>query len=155
MSREATEPRAASRLYVDTSAYLCILLGEDGSERLSRETEGAELLSSVLLVLEARRNLIRLAREGTLSGDRYKTVLDRLEQDVARFILCDLMLELCQSVAMPAVATPRTLDLAHLRTALWFHAGEKIDRFITMDMAQEHAAKELGLPVETHRTATM
>ena len=73
MSREATEAPAHSRLYVDTSAYLCILLGEDGSARLSRETDTAELLSSVLLVLEARRNLIRLARDGTLSANRYKT----------------------------------------------------------------------------------
>jgi len=31
--------------------------------------------------------------------------------------------------------------------ALWFHAAEKIDRFVTMDALQEHAAKELGLPV--------
>jgi predicted nucleic acid-binding protein len=140
LSREATEPPPRSRLYVDTSAYLCILLGEDGSERLSRETEAAELLSSVLLVLEARRNLIRLAREGTLPADRYQT-------DVPRFVLRDLTLELCQSMTVPALVTPRSLDLAHLRTALWFHATEKIDRFVTMDAAQEQAAKELGLPV--------
>jgi len=135
------------RVYVDTSAYLCILLGEEGSERLSRETEAAELVSSVLLVLEAKRNLIRLAREGTLRANRYKTTINRLEQDVPRFVLRDLTLELCQSITLPAVTTPRTLDLAHLRTALWFHAAQKIDRFVTMDTTQEQAAKELGLPV--------
>ena len=54
------------RIYLDTSAYLCILLGEAGSERLSKETASAELLSSVLLVLEATRTLVRLAREGAL-----------------------------------------------------------------------------------------
>lgn len=144
MTRDA-EP-LGSRLYLDTSAYLCILLGEDGSERLSRETEGAELLSSVLLVLEAKRNLIRLAREGILASSQYKTALDRLEQDVARFTLRDLTLELCQSITMPPVATPRTLDLVHLRTALWFHAVRQIERFVTMDTALEQAAKELGLP---------
>jgi hypothetical protein len=37
--------------------------------------------------------------------------------------------------------------LPRLRTALWFHAAQKIDRFVTMDTAQEQAAKELGLPV--------
>jgi len=144
---EATERPPRVRLYVDTSAYLYILLGEEGSERLSRETEAAELLSSVLLVLEAKRNLIRLAREGTLPANRYKTVINRLDQDVPRFVLRDLTLELCQSITLPAVATPRTLDLAHLRTALWFHAAQKIDRFVTMDTTQEQAAKELGLPV--------
>jgi len=144
---EATEPPPRLRLYVDTSAYLCILLGEEGSERLSRETAAAELLSSVLLVLEAKRNLIRLAREGTLRTNQYKTVINRLEQDVPRFVLRDLTLELCQSITMPAVATPRTLDLAHLRTALWFHTAQKIDRFVTMDSTQEQAAREIGLPI--------
>jgi hypothetical protein len=135
------------RLYVDTSAYLCILLAEEGSERLSRETDAAELLSSVLLMLEARRNLIRLAREGALTTERYKTCLERLEQDANLFVLRDLTLDLCQSHVLPAVVTPRSLDLAHLRTALWFHAAAKIDRFVTMDSSQEQAAKELGLPV--------
>ncbi len=135
------------RLYLDTSAYLCILLAEAGSERLSRETAAAELLSSVLLVLEARRTLVRLAREGTLNSERYKTCIDRVEQDTSLFVLRDLTLDLCQSAALPAVITPRSLDLGHLRTALWFQAAEPIDRFVTLDSSQARAAKELGLPV--------
>jgi hypothetical protein len=134
-------------LYLDTSAYLCILLGEDGSDRLSHTTAGTELLSSVLLVLEARRNLIRLAREGSLKSAPYKVCVDRLGEDTKFFVLRDLTLDLCQAIMMPAVATPRSLDLAHLRTALWFHAVEPIDRFLTMDESQAEAAKELGLPV--------
>jgi len=63
------------------------------------------------------------------------------------FLLRDLTLDLCESIVLPAVATPRSLDLAHLRTAQWFHAAEKIDRFVTMDASQEQAARELGLPV--------
>jgi len=140
-------PAKRTRLYLDTSAYLCVLLAEDGSDRLSRETEAAELLSSVLLVLEARRSLIRLTREGSLNADQYKMSLDRLDRDTEQFVLRDLTLDLCRSNLVPAVTTPRSLDLAHLRTALWFHAAEKIDRFVTMDSSQEHAAKELGLPV--------
>jgi hypothetical protein len=124
-----------------------MLLAQEGSERLSRETVGAQLLSSVLLVLEARRNLVRLAREGRLEAEQYKTSIDRLEQDISLFLLRDLTLDLCESNTLPAVATPRSFDLAHLRTALWFHAAGKIDRFITMDESQQHAARELGLPV--------
>lgn len=135
------------RLYLDTSAYLCMLLGEEGAEHLSREIDGAMMLSSVLLVLEARRNLVRLARTGALAAARYKVALDRVEHDVRRFVLRDLTLELCESIALPAVSTPRSLDLAHLRTALWFHGVEPIDRFLTMDASQQQAAKELGLPV--------
>lgn len=135
------------RLYLDTSAYLCMLLAEDGADRLSAETAGAELLSSVLLVLETRRNLVRLAREGALTPAQYKTCLDRMEQDQQLFVLRDLTLDLCESNLLPAVATPRSLDLAHLRTALWFHHEARVGRFVTMDSSQEDAAKELGLPV--------
>ncbi len=139
--------RGPQRLYLDTSAYLCILLAEEDSERLSDETEGAFLLSSVLLLLETKRNLVRLAREGTLKPELYKACMDRLEEDKSRFLLRDLTLDLCESNALPAIATPRSLDLVHLRTALWFHAAEPIGRFVTMDSSQQQAAKELGLPV--------
>ena len=83
------------RLYLDTSAYLCILLGEVGSDRLSAETAGAELLSSVLLVLETNRNLTRLAREGVLPPDVYRARMDRLDEDLGLFVLRDLTLDLC------------------------------------------------------------
>lgn len=135
------------RVYLDTSAYLCVLLGESGAERLSQQTAGAELLSSVLLVLEAKRNLIRLAREQVLTPEQYQACVTRLDEDTARFALRDLTLDLCAASTLPAVATPRSLDLAHLRTALWFHAAAPIDRFMTMDEAQQAAARELGLPV--------
>jgi hypothetical protein len=140
-------PAERRRLYIDTSAYLCMLLAEDGAERLSAETAGAELLSSVLLVLETRRTLVRLAREGSLTPVQYKTCRDRAEEDQQLFVLRDLTLDLCESAPLPAIATPRSLDLAHLRTALWFHAETRISRFVTLDGSQEHAAKELGLPV--------
>lgn len=147
MSPAPAHAAPVRRLYVDTSAYLCVVLGEDGAERLSEETAGAELLSSVLLLLEAKRNLVRLAREGTLTQDRYKTCIDRVDEDMALFELRDLTRELCDSNIFPAVATPRSLDLVHVRTALWFHAVTPIERFVTMDTSQEQAAKELGLPV--------
>jgi hypothetical protein len=124
-----------------------MLLAEEGWESLSKETDGAELLSSVLLILEARRNLIRLAREGALKPELYKICIDRVERDTSLFVLRDLTLDLCQSSLLPAVTTPRSPDLAHLRSALWFHAGGRIDRFITRDGSQEEAARELGLPV--------
>jgi hypothetical protein len=140
----AAPPR---RLYLDTSAYLCILLNEQGAQRLSAETRGALLLSSVLLVLEGKRTLIRLARDGRLTPDQYATCVDRLEEDMSLFLLRDLTLDLCTSNALPAVLTPRSLDLAHLRTAAWFHAAEPLDRFVTMGVSQAQAAKEMGLPV--------
>jgi hypothetical protein len=136
------------RLYLDTSAYLCMLLAQDRWERVSELTEGAEILSSVLLVLESRRNLIRVARQGALTSAQYQSCMERVESDTTtRFVLRDLTADLCASNILPAVATPRSLDIAHLRTALWFHAHDPIDRFVTLDASQEAAAQELGLPV--------
>jgi hypothetical protein len=100
-------------------------------------------------VLEARRNLIRLARNGGLPQEQFRAFMERVEADIDLFVLRDLTLDLCTSNSLPAVATPRSLDVAHLRTALWFHAHDPIDRFVTLDASQEAAAKELGLPVGT------
>jgi hypothetical protein len=105
------------------------------------------LLSSVILMLETRRNLIRLARVGALKPNMYKTCIKRVDVDTSLFVLRDVTLDLCQSHPLPAVTTPRSLDLAHLRSALWFHADARIDRFVTLDGSQEQAARELGLPV--------
>jgi hypothetical protein len=143
----APDPPRRRRIYLDTSAYLCILLAEDGWKDLARETAGAELVSSVLLVLEAKRNLVRLAREGALTEPQFRECLDRVDLDSELFALHELTLELCQSNSMPVVTTPRSLDLAHLRTALAFHQTEPMDRFVTVDDAQRQAAREMGLPV--------
>lgn len=137
----------AKRFYLDTSAYLCILLGESGHASLRREIAGGHLLSSVLLVLEANRNLVRLSREGTISASEFQQCVSRLESDVDLFVLRDLTLDLCATRTMPVVSTPRSLDLAHLRSALWFHERERLTRFLTLDEPQEQAARELGLPV--------
>ncbi|MSO46207.1 MAG: hypothetical protein EXQ59_05515 [Acidobacteria bacterium] len=135
------------RIYLDTSAYLCLLLSEAGSDALVKQTAGAALLSSVLLVLEARRNVIRLGRTGIMSADDCQVCLERIEHDMADFALRDLTLDLCESKVMPSVSTPRSLGLAHIRTALWFHAELPIERFLTVDQAQTAAAREMGLPV--------
>ena len=137
----------AGRYYVDTSAYLCLLLGESGSAKLQKELTGAELVCSVLLVLETRRNLIRLSREGVLRADKLQECLEQLDMDLDSFLLRDLTLDLCVSAAMPVVSTPRSLDLAHLETALWFHRIEPLTRFVSLDDAQLQGARELGLPV--------
>jgi hypothetical protein len=137
----------ANRLYIDTSAYLCILLGERGHEKLLKEIRHAELLSSVLLVLETKRNLIRLSREGILTNADFQNCVSALNRDMQQFLLRDLTIDLCSSMTMPVVSTPRSLVLAHLRTAFWFHQQQRIARFVTLDASQAMSASELGLPV--------
>ena len=146
-AEQGDKPIKPRRFYLDTSAYLCMLLREQGSDALVHQTAGAELLSSVLLILEAKRNLVRLTREGALQPEQYKDCLARVEADTDFFLLSDLTLEICRSNIVPAVATPRSLDLVHLRTALSFNSVEPIDRFLTNDESQRRAAEELGLPV--------
>lgn len=134
------------RVYLDTSAYLSLLLDEPGGAPIATRIDGAMCLSSVLLMLEARRNLVRFARQGALDVDKYEACVARLADDAELFELRDLTLDLCTSLTIPAVATPRSLDLAHLQTALWFHAEEPLDAFVTLDTALAQAARELGLP---------
>jgi predicted nucleic acid-binding protein len=136
-----------ARFYVDTSAYLAFLLGEDGADTVALTLADGQLLSSVLLVLEASRNLIRLSREGCLAHDEAHAALQRLGEDVEHFVLRDLTLDLCSGTLLPALTTPRSLDLAHLRTALWFHRQSPITRFVSLDERQIQAARELDLPV--------
>ncbi len=137
-----------TRFYVDSSAYLRMLLGEPGGEEVRRELNGHQVLSSVLLILEARRNLVRLSRQGVLSPEQFRDATEQLGRDLANFVLRDLTLDLCEGVTLPNVSTPRSLDLAHLRTALWFHAEQSLTRFVSADAAQTLAAAELGLPVK-------
>jgi hypothetical protein len=138
---------AAGRYYVDTSAYLCLLLGEAGWPRVAAELDGGDLVSSVLLGLEAERTLIHLSRTGRLTPTDLQGSLERLEADLDRFALRDLTLDLCRWRILPVVSTPRSLDLAHLRTALWFHQQQALTRFVSLDAPQNQAARELGLPV--------
>jgi hypothetical protein len=100
-----------------------------------------------LLVLESSRSLIRLSREKLLSSAGLQSALARLENDQESLQLRDLTLDLCSGRTMPVVSTPRSLDLAHLRTALWFHERAPLARFLTTDEPQRQAAGELGLPV--------
>jgi hypothetical protein len=71
----------------------------------------------------------------------------QVDDDCATFALAPATLDLCASSVMPTIATPRTLDLVHLRTALWFHEQHVLTAFLSLDAHQNHAAAELGLPV--------
>ncbi len=137
----------ARRYYLDSSAYLCMLLGEKGHQQIAEEISGGEVTSSVLLVLEVSRNLVRLSREGTLTVSQLQECMVKVESDLDQIQLRELTLDLCRGRVMPVVSTPRSLDLVHLRTALWFHEREKLSRFVTLDGDQALAARELGLPV--------
>lgn len=60
----------------------------------------------MLMVLESRRNLTRLARERALTAKEFKGCLARLVQDQRTFELRDLTRDLCESSVLPTVARP-------------------------------------------------
>jgi uncharacterized protein with PIN domain len=137
----------ARRYYVDTSAWLAIALGEPSGPALIAELTGAELVSSVILITEVHRNLVRLARSRELTTEQLHAASARLDADLAMFELQDLTLALARSRELPVVTTPRSLDLVHLRTALLFHRERPLTRFVSLDVALTSAAQEMGLPV--------
>jgi predicted nucleic acid-binding protein len=135
------------RIYLDTSVYIAVIMGDKAAASLVPSLERAFWYSSVLLVMESRRTLVRLARERVITTKQLAEAQSRVTSDLERFTLLNLDLDLCNSLMFPAVTTPRTLDLAHLRTALFFRDRDGIDVFLTLDKAQQAAALELGLPV--------
>lgn len=137
------------RIYLDTSAYLASLLNEARAKFVRASVRNAEVVSSVLLVGEAKRTLVRLSRTGALAPSSYLAVARRIDEDVDSFALYPVTHDLCSSPRMPTVTTPRTLDLLHLRTALLFHEQSPLTAFLSLDEAQVHSAMEMGLPVAT------
>lgn len=136
------------RAYVDTSSYLTVLLGEKQAMATRKRLAGHVLCSSTLLLVEAERNLVRLAREHLLTVEQFQRAMDQLKADRELFILRDVTIDLTLTGKFPLVRIPRSLDLIHLRTACWFAAEEEgLHRFETLDDAQAAAAKEMGLPV--------
>jgi len=135
------------RIYLDTSAYLAILLGESEAEEIQKTIKSVVLCSSTFLFLEAERNLVRLVREKKVKESIYEAAYDQLKNDFEILILRDFTPDLCLTKEFPPAKTPRSSDLIHLRTAAWFQRNGGLVRFLTLDSQQRSAAKDLGLPV--------
>lgn len=141
-------PTSERRVYLDTSAYLAVLLGEKESAALFKEIKNATLCASTLLLLEAERNLVRLVRQDLISSKAYEDSFNQLRQDKEAFLLRDVTPDLCLNREFPPVRTPRSSDLIHLRTAKWFLENGGLAKFLSLDEAQRKAADEFGLPVQ-------
>ena len=136
-----------SRIYLDTSAYLSILLGQPKADVLTKAVRDKVLCSSTILLIEAERNLILLAREKEITDSEYSSLSQRLRNDINLFMLRDFSPDLCFTGLFPATKIPRSLDLIHIRTAKWFQSQGSLEKFITTDDHQRAAAQEVGLPV--------
>ena len=135
------------RIYVDTSAYLSLLLGEGPSTKIESLLRDKMACSSILLLIETERNLVRLAREKNISPKNHAVALNQLKEDRELMILRDMNIDLCLTGEFPAVYTPKTSDLIHLRTARWFAQNGALEGFLSLDVHQCLAARDFGLVV--------
>lgn len=135
------------RVYLDTSAYLAVLLGEQGSQAALRVISKKVPSSSSFLLIETERNLVRLSREKILSASDYRKSMDQVLEDREKFLFKDFTGDLCLTGSFPPVRIPRSSDLVHLRTALWFQQNGGLQLFMTFDEAQRDSAVDLGLPI--------
>lgn len=134
-------------IYVDTSAYLALLFEEKNSKQIGKTLWNRKLCTSTLMFLEAERSIIYQARQRKISNNLFEQAIERIQIDVDDFLIKDLSTDLLFSRVFPAIRTPKSADLVHLRTALWFLNNGGLELFITADDHQRHAARELGIPV--------
>lgn len=132
-------------IYIDSSAYLCLALKEKQWQWIQTVTAGAKLYTSTLFLLEVHRNLVRLSREGSLKFDDYTAIMENLSADRDEFVLKNVDESICNESEYPITCIPRSLDLVHLRTALWFSKQGIAISFLSLDQTQRLAATEMGL----------
>jgi predicted nucleic acid-binding protein len=121
-------------IYIDTSALLKLIFDEAGSVALETYLpDGAELISSKLLQVEARRGTLRRAA-GRLPR------LDVLLSEIETVAISDVVIESAGRLPDPML---RSLDAIHLATALLIR--EDVDVLLSYDDRLTAAAAAHGI----------
>lgn len=123
-------------LYVDTSAFLKLVIDEEHSAQLRDSFAGKDLWSSSLLDIEAHRAARRL-------GVPVSDVDEHLDV-LTIFTLSEATFAAARSVGSDAL---RTLDALHLAAALEL-AGE-LEAVVTYDRRLALGCEDVGCPVLT------
>jgi uncharacterized protein len=121
--------------YLDTSAFVKLVLAEPESSALRRELQGTELLSSVLLSVEGRR---AARRYGELADRRARAALTA----ITLLPLDEAILQAAAELDPPEL---RSLDALHLATAV--SLGADLRRLYCYDNRLTSAAESLGFEV--------
>lgn len=126
--------------YADASALVKVLLEEKGSDALRAYLEGADVVSSELVLTEIPRALHRaVAADSSLS---LRSLLRRARELVAALALSPLDWALLAGAGALAEPTLRSLDAIHVVSAVDLHP---IDAFVTYDERQAASARLAGL----------
>lgn len=122
--------------YLDTSAFLKLIVAEEESEELRATVESAELWSSTLLDVEAHRAARRL-------GVDRDAVVQALEA-VTLVMPAETTFATARRVGPDAL---RALDALHLAAAL--ELGADLETVITYDRRLAAGCEVLDVPVQT------
>jgi hypothetical protein len=134
--------------YLDTSAYLAILFGEKSGDKIQKIISG-KIYSSWLLYCEAKRTILHYRRQNWVDDAQLNSLLDQFNADCEVIGFCALNDAVLKGAAFPSSVLPKSSDIAHLQTALFLRGQSLIEVFISRDIVQINAAKEMGLAVPT------
>lgn len=124
-----------SVLYVDSSALVRLAVDEPGAEAVAALVgEAAEIVISVVALVEVRRALARVA-----PGYDPDDLLDQCT-------VIELQADVIGRAGIVEPASLRSLDAIHVASAL--SVVEDLDAFVTCDQRQASAARAAGLPVQ-------
>jgi predicted nucleic acid-binding protein len=123
--------------YLETSAFLKLIVAEKYSKPLRTwaDRNDQTLVSSDLLLIESLRAARRLGPEFLLAT-----------REMLRAVhLVALTADICEAAAELDPAIMRSLDAAHLATAL--QLGSDLEAVVTYDEPMSEAAAQLGIRV--------
>ncbi|MGN6257092.1 MAG: type II toxin-antitoxin system VapC family toxin [Solirubrobacterales bacterium] len=129
-----------SFVYLDASALVKEIREEKGATALRAYLQGAELVSSELVLTEVPRALHRAAAENP--GSSLEASLRRAAETLDRLALRPVDDALLIGAGLLAEPTLRSLDAIHVVTALYLYP---IDAFVTYDKRQASVAQLAGL----------
>ena len=129
-------------LYVDSSALLKRYIEEPDSDAAESHLRAdPTLLTGRHTIVEVRRNLARLLDERDAAAAR-----SAFTQDTGGLSIVELDQVTCETAASIAeLIGVRTLDALHLAAAQ--RAGGPTVTFLTFDLKQAQAARDLGMTV--------
>lgn len=127
-------------IYLDASALVKAIRGESGAAALEAYLEGADLVSSELVLTEVPRGLRRAAAANP--GFQLESALQRTAERLDLMALRPIDDAILIGAGMLAEPALRSLDAIHVVSALHLYP---IDAFVTYDKRQAAVAQLAGL----------
>ena len=136
-----------SAIYVETSAVLAWLLGQNGAAEVRRAVDEADAaVTTVLTFTEASRALVRAETDGIIRGGDALRLRGALERARTGWMCMTVSEDVLARASRPFPEEPvRTLDAVHLATALEFTQALADLRMLSFDTRILRNAEALGL----------